>query len=147
MRRDYYINQNFLGVFSLDQFLNLEIHDDNRKRFLLVVNEQPSWKEGSHWLLVFKNKDNVYFIDSLGRTPSYYGLHDRICNLGDNMIFINNTPLQCYNSSTCGAYSIYFSYYFQREVAFDEILNDFSLHRENNDAIVLKFLREKFNLF
>ena len=37
-----------------------------------VLNEQDSQVPGSHWVIVYQNKKNTYFIDSFGRDFFHY---------------------------------------------------------------------------
>uniref|UniRef100_A0A7M5XHV3 Uncharacterized protein n=1 Tax=Clytia hemisphaerica TaxID=252671 RepID=A0A7M5XHV3_9CNID len=61
-------------VYALDEFkqARLEI------KGIYICNEEPSMKEGSHWILIFIQPEKTYFVDSFGYDPDYYGLENKL---------------------------------------------------------------------
>ena len=50
------------------QKINLLIKKHFKKEiYMCVVNEQDSQFPGSHWVILYHDKQNTYFTDSLGR--------------------------------------------------------------------------------
>ena len=58
--KDPYTGEIFEGVFAKDQFMKKE-------RTCVFVNEQISQFHGSHWVMVYEDKEKTYFIVFLGR--------------------------------------------------------------------------------
>jgi hypothetical protein len=52
----------------------------------LVVNTDPSYKEGEHWLgMYFDRYKKCYFFDSFGNMPEYFGLLEYIDGFSSSM--------------------------------------------------------------
>lgn len=50
----------------------------NTETGLYIANDEPSWKRGNHWILIFCLKDNVYFIDLFARSFCHYGMDKKL---------------------------------------------------------------------
>ena len=134
----------FEGVFAYDQFLSDTSRKKDKRNLIFVVNTDPSWKNGTHWLLVFVKGNKVFFVDSLGFPPSHYGLEKKLQSFGRQIIHIDNINLQCQFSTACGAYCIYFSYHLSRGKSFEHILKMFRrFSPDYNDMLVVEFCREQ----
>ena len=94
--------KNFQGVYSIDQ-LPKKKNFSNKKTFL-VVNIDPSYKRGSHWvaLMIDKNGKNIYF-DSYGLPPQKYIFKKY---LGKNYTY-SKKQVQHPLSTTCGQWCIF----------------------------------------
>ena len=134
------IKKIYKGVFALDQIpISLNVP------WLIVVNLDPSYKEGSHWVVLCQT--NPYLIshfDSLGKNPDNY-IHNLLM-LKRKQYQYNNVRLQNYLTDTCGLYCIYFSYYISRGWTLRQILSRFSDNLYKNEYIVKKFCKEYFDL-
>ena len=69
---------------------------------MCVVNEQDSEFRGSHWLMVYQDKKAAYFIDSLERDFTHYGLKIK------RPVYQVSRRLQCSDSKLCGTYLVLF---------------------------------------
>ena len=55
---------NFTGVFDKDNYILNKNYD------ICIINNTFSYqKNGEHWIVLFKNNDNLFYYDSFGRTP------------------------------------------------------------------------------
>lgn len=106
-------------------------------------NEQDGTQPGSHWLFLWisKVKDGrVYgsFVDSYGKSWSDY----KFPTLKFPVITENNCNLQMYDSSVCGSYAVFLTYYMSRNVDLQKILNRFTCFPSPfNDSIVVRFVK------
>ena len=137
MLKDQHIRTKFKGVYPTDKIpINLPLHS------LIVVNLDPSYKKGSHWIVVHYVEDGkCEHFDSLGRKPD-----NKIHNLLmiNKMIYkYNNQRLQNFFSDTCGLYCICYSYYTSRNRKMEDILKDFNSNLRNNDQIVKEYILYK----
>ena len=138
MLKDKEIRIKFKGVYPIDMIpINIP------PMSLIVVNLDPSYETGSHWVVVhYLDDKNSEHFDSLGRKPER-----RIHNLlmYNNMTYkYNNQRIQNFFSETCGLYCIYYSYYSSRGRMMEDILKDFNSNLEYNDEIVKKFYLTQF---
>ena len=80
--------------------------------FFFVVNTMVDENCIGHWVLIYINDIYMYFFDSLGATPSYYGgdISKIFENTSKYRIIVFSEPIQSKNSSVCGAYVIFFCY-------------------------------------
>jgi hypothetical protein len=90
-----------------------------------VINTQPSYMRGEHWLAVYYDKQGFCtFFDSYGMKPSFYNLHNFVFQSSRG--FEHNTQqLQSLTSSVCGNYCIYFIMLKARGLKLHEILELF----------------------
>ena len=100
----------FLGVFSSDEILFLRL-----KSFpvSLVVNLEPKWSRGSHWLSIWIDKENIEIFDSLGFDPkSWNNFPCRLLQFLSRFKYSHNFKIspacQSMNSHYCGLFCIYF---------------------------------------
>ena len=132
------------NVFSLDQFIDSHSVLDKNINSLSICNDQPMEMSGNHWFLVLRRDNQLYFLDSLAREPSYYGIEKKLGEMDKSFQSISN-PLQSSLSSVCGEYCLMFSYMLcndSNEV--DDILYHFSTDREENDMKVKYFMMTTF---
>ena len=131
--KDEYIRSKFKGVYCIDNIPSTISADS-----LIIVNLDPSYKRGSHWIVIhYTEKGTFEHFDSLGRKPD-----DKIHNLlmiNKVTYKYNNKRLQNFFTETCGLYCLYYSYYSCRNETMENILNDFSTNLKQNDVIVKKF--------
>ena len=121
---------------------NLFLEYTLSEKGLIICNSESSIKLGEHWFLIFfKNKEELYFIDSLAKTPKYYGIEDK---LKYRTIFSLGTPLQHKLSTVCGEFTVYFAYHLCRNIGLCKSLDLFSHNQERNALIVRRFLSRVF---
>ena len=72
-----------------------------------IVNTQPSYKPGEHWVAVtFNRNGDLLYFDSYGLPPMEKEIIDFIHNHSTRWIF-NKQPLQSLYAITCGLYCIF----------------------------------------
>lgn len=92
----------FLGVYAADQIPHITPND---KPQCLVVNLDPSWKPGSHWVAACIKK--IGKIKSLEIFDSY-GIPPKVKSKKGWKITYNPFTFQKPNTRVCGQYSVYF---------------------------------------
>lgn len=127
----------FKGIYSSNK-----IPYDNPSGKFFIINTEPSWGSGKHWVSIYFPLDSLpEFFDSLGKCPSFY------CNYILDFLIENSALGFVYNcrriqkkySSCCGLYCLYFAYHRSRNVHFKDILKKFNNTLEHNDSIVQDF--------
>ncbi len=91
----------FGGVYAIDK---LPITFTKPKDF--IINLDPSYKEGSHWVAVHFGKNSAIYFDSFGRPPS-----DLITNFierNSKRFEYSRIKYQANDSFACGYYCILF---------------------------------------
>ena len=100
---DYYISHCYKGIYPIDT-----VPHSISIPSLFVVNLDPSYKAGSHWVVLFYRNDSmVEYFDSRGIKPP----NEFTKNLFSKRHYLYNTKrLQDYNTDTCGLYCLYYSF-------------------------------------
>ena len=125
-------------VLAMDEFLAYPLNEKG----LIICNSQSSIKLGEHWFLIFfRNKRELYFIDSLARTPQHYGVHEKF---RDRTVTSLGTALQHKHSTVCGEFTVYFAYNLSRNIPLCRSLELFSHDQGRNALIVRRFLQKVF---
>ena len=108
----------------------------------LVVNTDPSWKQGAHWLAVYMDENrDLEFFDSYGQDPEQYRLvYDFLKRNGQNKWKENRKQLQGPLSSTCGQFCLYFLLWRCRGIKFEKIMSGFDESVHTNDFMVTTFV-------
>jgi hypothetical protein len=134
---DPLMKDTIIGVYSADKIRRLKAQKG------LIVNTKPFGHEGEHWLAVYNDGNNVEVFDSLGNLSDkslieFHKINDKV--------YVNQTDIQCTNSSVCGHYCILYLFLRVRDVSFKEFLNLLSPVCEISDAFVLRFITRTFPL-
>ena len=79
----------FEGVFAKDQFMKERFE---KETYMYILNEQDSQFPGTHWVMVYQDKKNFYFIDSLGEEFTHYGFKFK------RPVYQVSRNLQCFDS-------------------------------------------------
>ena len=127
------------GVLSLDQLPDTITHFPS----LYIINTQPSYQRGEHWLAMFFSRDRQgEFFDSFGHPPDYYGeqLLYFISRNSHSWIY-NNYILQAPLSYLCGYYCLFYLIHRSCGIPMSTINHMFSLDRYENDFIVREFVK------
>lgn len=121
INEDDFARASFLGVFPRDRIPSIY-----RFPCSFIINTQPSYRPGEHWLAIhYDSKRNCAFFDSYGLPPSFYSLENFIKTT--SFAFSTNTrQLQDFDSSACGYYCIYFILLMSREFNLNDIVSLFS---------------------
>lgn len=119
----------WLGVFALNELPDLE-HE--LRPFALVLNTDPRYKPGTHWLAIFAPRDGCNeLFDSFGLPSNFYGLN--VYNL-----LANSTTFQSNLSAVCGHYCIFFIYLRARNYSNAAIISLLKTQLPKVDTYVLK---------
>jgi hypothetical protein len=125
---------NFIGVFSRDKLFKVK-----RKNYSLVINTDPSYKPGEHWVaIVCRNKHAVYF-DSYGQKPKHEEIK-KFLNTSSVRWTFNKTKFQSILTSTCGYYVILFVAAHTKGVSLKKFVNLFSVYTPANDKLIQMLL-------
>lgn len=89
--------RNFGGVFACDR-----IPRRMTPRRWIVVNLDPSYMKGSHWVVLGKGE----YFDPLGLPPKNRDVLDALRR--DRRFWVNSMPLQSALTTVCGHYCIYY---------------------------------------
>ena len=130
----------FKGVYSSNTLPKLL---KSEKKMFVVVNLDPSYKNGSHWIAMMKtpkNKHNVYF-DSYGKKPPFKHFKTFL----KNKYNWNKQQLQHDLSTACGQWCIFFIWEKCNGKEMKDIISKFSKKDLlSNDHIVNRFVEENF---
>jgi Adenovirus endoprotease len=140
--RDKTLRNSFIGIYASDE-LNFKL---NRKPACLIVNTDPSYLPGQHWICMYIDRNGrLDFFDSLGLS-SFAAHFKKFLTSNSLRQFYNNNRLQSSDSYVCGVYCLYFLYFRSRGFSMSSILKRFNvLNFAANDIIVCKFLYHKFH--
>ena len=110
----------FEGVYPLDYLSEIE-HAPN----MIIVNTDPSYKPGKHWLLFYRDQDTYEMFDSLGRDITVYPPEiAHFVNKFCSQLKYVSVRLQPINSSLCGHYCLYYAYHRCNGELMRDIIND-----------------------
>ena len=103
LRDDPFTKTNFIGVFPRDQLPSIKYYPVS-----FVINTDPSYKVGEHWLGFFFDRDKTcYFFDSFGNSPEYFNL-GKYTKRFANSVEYNDDQIQGFFTNTCGHYVVFF---------------------------------------
>ena len=130
------LKNNFLGVFSIDNF-----PQKLNERCCFISNLSKSNEIGSHWISFIKSeKKTIEIFDSLGTKIDY--LRPFLKFKGNPTILYNDCAFQSVTSNTCGYFAITFliERSFNLDLKFQELLAEvFNKNSEVNEKIVVNF--------
>ena len=121
-----HLKYKFCGVYAANKVPRLE------QDCFAIVNESRDSLPGTHWLLLFRRQNNLYFADPLGfPLEMYKTVYQRLINLYPtcpiHQIF-KLKAIQPFNSKLCGLYCIYIAHVaYTSRVPFIPLLNDIEL--------------------
>jgi hypothetical protein len=137
---DPLMTSSVIGVFPSDRIQRLH------KNQGLIVNTDPHYHEGHHWIAAYNvNNERIEIFDSLNNRKLQNQINFKQL-AGDIPIYMNNNALQCADTFACGYYCICFLFFKVRHVTFDTFLSLFSKSCEDNDSIVIEFVKRKYCL-
>jgi hypothetical protein len=92
------------GVYMSNQFQSKWLEYN----FSIVLNFDTTDGGGTHWVGMYSNNKNIYYMDSYGEVPpaKIYNMIIR----KDLELYFNNKQYQHLNSQSCGWFVIYFLY-------------------------------------
>lgn len=113
----------------------------------ICLNNEPSSKEGEHWIGIHIKATQVTFFCSYGR--SYKEYDKRIGKFIDGLrmkVIEKSKMLQSLTSDVCGNYVIYFLYVMKRCNSISHFYAYFSNDRLCNDDFVRQFVKKAKSL-
>jgi len=126
----------FAGVFPIDQ-VPYNLKHQRRSQKCAIINLDPSWKPGSHWVsLCIKNKKLEYF-DSYGLPPTHLPWGKEV------KVRFNTKRYQGWGEITCGQFAIYFANEKLKGKSFKSILQILD-RQKNADKFVVKYVKKTF---
>lgn len=134
----------FTAVCAEDQLKSIKAG----KSFAVIVNNQPSTKEGMHWICFYKSKDSraVEFFDSYGLGIDFYPKSlQQFCKKHGSFITQSKSQYQSNMSDVCGDYCLWFLLSRFKRKSFASTLSSLSRSdQERNDHLVDSFVKRKF---
>ena len=135
--KDKFSRMNFIGVFPRDEMPAITFYPS-----CFVVNTEPSYKEGEHWLALFFNKSrSCYFFDSFGHDPSFFNMTNYIKRFSSGLIY-NREQIQGLFSETCGYYCVYFILLMSRGFSLESIISCFNLKNFELNDFNISFINQ-----
>lgn len=130
----------FIGVYSIDNLpLGIKV-----KRFALVVNTDPSYRKGSHWLTIIVKNRCCFYFDSLGGPPRIKEIRSFCSNF--TKCYYNPYKHQKNDQVTCGGYSIFLvNEMMRRHRTFSSIVRFFK-GIQHDDVYIKEYVRKHFHL-
>ena len=126
----------FLGVFACDELPSVKMSAGTA----LIFNTSPRSMNNGHWISIYKNKNEIYFADSLKLDfilEEYY-VTTFLKNNNVRNIKTLPFPVQPQSSRLCGLYAVYFVSNFLNKKPFEKIIS--VLNTKNlllNDFIIV----------
>ena len=120
------------------QKINLLIKKHFKKEiYMCVVNEQDSQFPGSHWVILYHDKQNTYFTDSLGRDFAHYGLEFK------RLVYKVSGTLTCLGPKLCRAYLVFFGCRLARGLDLNSVIDYFTCDGKVNNEFIYDCINEK----
>lgn len=129
----------FSGVFSSD---TLPIAKIKKRPCYLVVNLDPSYMEGSHWVSLFLTNNHCFYFDSYGRSPSLPSIKKFIRKNSSSWSF-SKKKLQSLMSDTCGHFCCMLGLFLNNKRSVQDFLDTFTHNTLLNDILVCKLFASK----
>ena len=119
--RDMYAKRHFIGVYPCNHLPVV-----NNYPASLILNTDPDWKPGEHWLAIYFNEiKEAEFFDSYGFSACHHKF-EKYIKLFSTSYKNNSTQIQSYDSNACGYYCLYFIMLKSRGFTLSEINSLFS---------------------
>jgi hypothetical protein len=135
----------FTAVCAADQLRKVKAG----KHFAIIVNNQPSTKEGMHWVCFYKAKDSkeIEFFDSFGLGIHYYPKSlFNFCRKNGKIIHQTKYQYQSNLSDVCGNFCVWFLLNRHKHHNIKKTLAALSSSELlKNDKLVKEFTDKKFS--
>ena len=142
LKNNPYTKHCFRGVYAVDQLPTLTKNENQ----CYVVNTDPSYDTGSHWLAVFYNCREREFFDSFGCPPSFYSkTFDKFLETHGLPWSYNKKRLQGSFSTVCGQYCVYYLIKRCEGKTMKTIVNVFGNDLDKNDEKVNRWFNHNYN--
>ena len=137
---------NYLGLFTIEEFNNLNIYNIPHFCLILFINTISS--NLGHYVVCAKNENDFYFFDSYGFSPYSYSL--KIPFSSKLKKYYLSFRLQSNLSSNCGVYAIFFIHLITHcnynMICFKSIFTKLFNQKNylENDKYIIKYLFKYF---
>ena len=132
MTKDVLIRPYFKGVYSRDEIEHLDFDPP----YIIIVNTQPSYLDGKHWICMCIDQQQSEHFDSLGNPP-LPTMKQFLTKMGSYEY--NTERVQHPSTNSCGHFCLYYSYYKCRGYSMKDILNKFNTDLMVNSYKVYHF--------
>lgn len=133
---DNCIRHIYSGIISSNELS----HVKNAYQSLYIVNTDPAYLPGSHWIAIYSDGENCELFDSLGNNPNRYGEYfSRFMNQYKKFTY-STAKLQSDDSNKCGIFCIYYSYYRSRGFDLSQIINALCRDTQINENMMDAFM-------
>ncbi len=133
---DSEVSRFFVGVFPSNKIPIVE-------QGCMVINEEPSGKEGSHWVALFKFDNGIVeYFDSYGRQPTAKWIK---AYLTGELVVVCEKQVQSLLSDTCGHHCVYYLCHRTRGMPYEDIVATYQTP-DYNDELVRQFVEELYSL-
>lgn len=134
---DVYMESCVLGVFPVDH-----IPPHLPLRTGVIVNTDPTYLLGRHWVAFYLNQQNeLECFDSFGNSPAVYSMYLRQFMKRFSKTSINPRQLQSGNTNVCGQYCLLYLMCRCRDLSIDYFLHLFYNQTSINDEFVYNLIK------
>ena len=126
-----------------------ELHFQLKDNEFIIVNTDPSFLPGQHWVVFYRNKEGLLeFFDSFGNLPGYYTIDFQMFvnrNCVKKYYILNPNQIQSNDSNICGLYCLLFYVSVVKNQEFNDFLLQFDNNTYLNDVHCLQKIENLFN--
>ena len=142
LTEDANLRKNYFGVYALDK-----IPTKPPLPCFLVVNTDPSYAPGQHWVAIHINSYGYgEWFDSYGLSPSFYNAKfETYLKRNTTHFEYPQIQLQELSSTVCGVYCIYFLTLRAQGIPYETILSPFNDDYVQNDKVVTGYINKMYN--
>ena len=136
---DKFTQLSFGGVYAIDE---MKLIKSVSYQSSFVINLDPRYKPGSHWVAVYFEKNYVgEYFDSFSRYPPHEVVHF-LCSHAKGWQY-NRMQVQELYTTTCGIFVVFYIYQKSQGLTLEVILRKyFSTHNKlRNDLLVRDFVK------
>ena len=126
----------FKGTYPINK---IKFFKTKRRPLAFVINLDPDYMPGSHWVAIFiDKKNNAIYFDSFGAKNCPKLIKEYLKKNKVKRIYLNRYMLQSITSQTCGAYTVLFLKMLCNGFTFREFLKLFTNETNKNDKLILR---------
>ena len=124
----------FKGVYPIDLINKIK---EYQRPLAIVVNLDPSYMSGSHWIVLFITVDNIgYYFDSFGLPFINEYILDFFRNNLVSNIYYNTNSIQSIKSASCGSFCVLFVRMLCNKFSFEQFLKLFTNNKDTNEKLI-----------
>jgi len=139
----------FRGIFDRTNILTkgTDVINTSKKNIFIIFTGDKHSKTGGHWLTVLLTfpEEKTYFLDSLGANAIDYGAE--IGQFVGADYWKLPFRLQGFSSNVCGLWSVYYSYYYSRNILPEIVTEYLDPSGSDNDAILIQWWKSSLGKF